>query len=113
MLEATILRRRAVSPTLFGAVLVMLLVVYSCVLAIGLPVLERARPTAAVAEGLRPKLSADDQVGLYRLEKWRFSLRYYLERPRQPAADPGGRQGVPEQQGRLRPDVRRRPREAA
>ena len=81
MLEGTILRRRAVSPSLFGAVLVMLLVVYSCVLAIGMPLLEQARPTAAVAENLRPKLTVDDQIGLYRLEKWRFSLRYYLERP--------------------------------
>ena len=80
-LEATILRRQRVSPALFGAVLVMLLVVYSCVLAIGLPLLERARPTAAIAETLRPKLAVDDQVALYRLEKWRFSLRYYLERP--------------------------------
>jgi hypothetical protein len=34
-----------------------------------------------VADSLRPKLSADDRVALYRLEKWRFSLRYYLERP--------------------------------
>ena len=81
VLEATILRRRAVSPRVFSAVLVMLLVVYSCVLAIGMPLLERARPTAAIAENLRPKLTADDQIGLYRLEKWRFSLRYYLERP--------------------------------
>ena len=81
VLEATILRRKTVSPMVFGAVLVMLLVVYSCVLTIGLPLLERARPTAAIAENLRPQLAADDQVGLYRLEKWRFSLRYYLERP--------------------------------
>ena len=88
LVEATILRRRAVSPTLFGAVLAMLLVVYTCVLTMGLPLLERARPTAAVAENLRPKLSADDQVGLYRLEKWRFSLRYYLERPVDRLQDP-------------------------
>lgn len=81
VLAATILRRRRVSPQLFGAVVVMLLVVYSCVLAIGLPLLERARPTAAVAQTLRPKLAVDDQVALYRLEKWRFSLRYYLGRP--------------------------------
>jgi 4-amino-4-deoxy-L-arabinose transferase-like glycosyltransferase len=81
VMEATILRRRAVSPTVFAAVLVMLLVVYACVLQIGVPLLERARPTAAIAENLRPTLSADDHVGLYRLEKWRFSLRYYLERP--------------------------------
>jgi 4-amino-4-deoxy-L-arabinose transferase-like glycosyltransferase len=81
VLEATVLRRRAVTPTLFGAVVVMLLVIYGSVAAFGLPVLERARPTEAVADSLRPKLTADDQVALYRLEKWRFSLRYYLERP--------------------------------
>jgi 4-amino-4-deoxy-L-arabinose transferase-like glycosyltransferase len=81
LLETTILRRRAVSPTLFGAVIVMLLVIYGSVAALGLPVLERARPTEALADSLRPKLAADDQVALYRLEKWRFSLRYYLERP--------------------------------
>jgi 4-amino-4-deoxy-L-arabinose transferase-like glycosyltransferase len=80
-LEAAILTRRAVSPVLFAVVLVLLLGVYGSVLAIGMPVLERARPTAAVAQNLRPKLDADDQIGLYRLEKWRFSLRYYLERP--------------------------------
>ena len=81
LLEATILRRRAVSPRLFAVVLVMLLVVYSSVMAIGLPLLERARPTEAIADNLRPQLAADDEIALYRLEKWRFSLRYYLERP--------------------------------
>ena len=54
--------------SLFGAVLLMLLVIYGCVVAIGLPVLERARPTAAVADSLRSTLAADDQVALYRLE---------------------------------------------
>jgi 4-amino-4-deoxy-L-arabinose transferase-like glycosyltransferase len=81
LLETTILRRRAVTPTLFASMLVMLLVIYTCVLTIGLPLLERARPTAAVAGSLRPKLTEHDQIALYRLEKWRFSLRYYLERP--------------------------------
>lgn len=81
VLVAAILGRKTASPMVFSAVLVMLLVVYSCVLTIGLPVLERARPTAAIAENLRPQLAPDDRVGLYRLEKWRFSLRYYLERP--------------------------------
>jgi 4-amino-4-deoxy-L-arabinose transferase-like glycosyltransferase len=77
----TIIRRRAVSPVLFGSLVATLLLIYACVAAIGLPVLERTRPTAVVAETLRPKLAADAEVGLYRLEKWRFSLRYYLERP--------------------------------
>ena len=74
-------RQRVVSPTLFTSLLVALLVIYACVAAIGLPVLESTRPTAAVAAGLRPKLAANERVGLYRLEKWRFSLRYYLEHP--------------------------------
>jgi 4-amino-4-deoxy-L-arabinose transferase-like glycosyltransferase len=77
----TIVRSRAVSIRLFSVVLAMLLVIYGSIVVIGLPVLERARPTEVVAEGLRSRLSESDQVGLYRLEKWRFSLRYYLERP--------------------------------
>lgn len=81
VLETAIIRRRAVSPMLFATMLAMLLVVYSCVVTMGLPLLERARPTAAVANSLRPKLSDEDEIGLYRLDKWRFSLRYYLERP--------------------------------
>ncbi|HUP38515.1 MAG TPA: glycosyltransferase family 39 protein [Vicinamibacterales bacterium] len=88
VLETTILRRRAVSPSLFGAVIVMLLVVYASVATIGLPLLERARPTEALADSLRPHLAADDRVALYRLEKWRFSLRYYLERPLGRLQDP-------------------------
>jgi hypothetical protein len=81
VLTATILRSRRVSPIVFASVVVTLLVIYAGVATIGLPVLERARPTAVMAEGLRPKLGEHEQVGLYRLEKWRFSLRYYLERP--------------------------------
>ena len=81
VLTVTVLRKSAVSPTLFGSLVVTLLVIYASIAVIGLPVLESTRPTAAVAEGLRPKLAANEQVGLYRLEKWRFSLRYYLERP--------------------------------
>ena len=113
VLEATILRRKAVSPVVFGAVLVMLLVIYGCVVAIGLPVLERARPTEVVADSLRPNLSADDQVALYRLEKWRFSLRYYLERPLGRLEEPGGCQEISHRQGELHSDARRGFRPAA
>ena len=48
---------------LFAAVLVMLLVIYGSVVALGLPVLERARPTAAIAQGLRSRLADGDQRG--------------------------------------------------
>jgi 4-amino-4-deoxy-L-arabinose transferase-like glycosyltransferase len=81
VLTATILRKRRVSPVVFASVVATLLLIYGSVAVIGMPLLERTRPTAVVAEGLRARLAADDQVGLYRLEKWRFSLRYYLERP--------------------------------
>jgi hypothetical protein len=80
-LVVTIYHQRGVSPVLFAATLGMLLVIYGGVVVIGMPVLSRANPTAALAESLRPSLSDSDQVALYGLEKWRFSLRYYLERP--------------------------------
>jgi 4-amino-4-deoxy-L-arabinose transferase-like glycosyltransferase len=81
LLTLTVARQRAVSPALFGGVLAMLLLMYASVLTIAIPVLERTRPTAAVAASLKPKLAGDDRIALFRLEKWRFSLRYYLERP--------------------------------
>ena len=80
-LTAAIIRRGAVSPGLLRGLLAMLLVIYGSVITIGIPILERARPTAAVAQSLRSRLTPGDRVGLYRLDKWRFSLRYYLERP--------------------------------
>jgi 4-amino-4-deoxy-L-arabinose transferase-like glycosyltransferase len=88
-LVGTIVRRRAVSPALFATALVMLLVIYVGVVAIGLPVFERTRPTAMVAAGLRSRLVDGDQVALYRLDKWRFSLRYYLAQPISPLQQPG------------------------
>jgi 4-amino-4-deoxy-L-arabinose transferase-like glycosyltransferase len=80
-LTAAIVRRGAVSPGILSVVVGMLLVIYGSVVTIGFPILERARPTAAIAESVRSRLTAEDRVGLYRLDKWRFSLRYYLERP--------------------------------
>ena len=80
-LTLTIFRKRAVSPIVFGTVLTTLLVIYGSVVTMGVPILEQARPTAAVAEDLRSQLAEGDNVGLYRLERWRYSLRYYLERP--------------------------------
>jgi 4-amino-4-deoxy-L-arabinose transferase-like glycosyltransferase len=80
-LTVAIVRRGAVSPGVLSVVVGMLLVIYGSVVTIGFPILERARPTAAIAESLRSRLTAGDRVGLYRLDKWRFSLRYYLERP--------------------------------
>ena len=59
----------------------MLLVSYATVVAVGFPVLEQVRPTARVARYLARVTSPEAPVGLYQLERWRGSLRYYLNRP--------------------------------
>ncbi len=74
-------RHHGVSPRLFTAMLAVLLVVYSGVVAVGMPVLEKTRPTAELSGDLRARLGEGDRVGLYRVDKWRFSLRYYIGRP--------------------------------
>lgn len=68
-------------PASIGALVVMLLVTYATVVAVGLPVLEKVRPTARVARQLARISSPAAPVGLYQLERWRGSLRYYLNRP--------------------------------
>jgi len=68
-------------PASIGSLLVMLLVSYTTVVAIGFPALERVRPTARVARQLARLSAPTAPVGLYRLERWRGSLRYYLNRP--------------------------------
>jgi 4-amino-4-deoxy-L-arabinose transferase-like glycosyltransferase len=77
----TLFTRRSVSTPLFTAVLMVLLIVYSAVVAVALPVLEKTRPTAELGGDLRARLGEGDRVGLYRVDKWRFSLRYYIGRP--------------------------------
>ena len=49
--------------------------------ALGRPLIVYFDRASGVDPAYIPLLTADDQVALYRLEKWRFSLRYYLERP--------------------------------
>ena len=60
---------------------VMLLALYAIVVTVGFPTLERARPTALIARTLRQMTPADAPAGIYNLEKWRASLRYYSQRP--------------------------------
>jgi 4-amino-4-deoxy-L-arabinose transferase-like glycosyltransferase len=68
-------------PASIGVLVAMLLVSYTTVVAVGFPVLERVRPTARVARYLARVSSPTAPTGLYRLERWRGSLRYYLNRP--------------------------------
>ena len=64
-----------------GVLLLMLLVSYATIVVVGFPVLEQVRPTARVARQLARATPESAPVGLYRLERWRGSLRYYLNRP--------------------------------
>jgi len=68
-------------PVGISVLLAMLLVSYTTVVAVGFPALERVRPTARVARQLARVSTPSAPVGLYRLERWRGSLRYYLNRP--------------------------------
>jgi 4-amino-4-deoxy-L-arabinose transferase-like glycosyltransferase len=63
------------------APVVTLLAVYVVIVNVGYPTLERARPTALIASTLRQKTASDAPAGIYRLEQWRASLRYYTQRP--------------------------------
>jgi len=60
---------------------ITLLAAYLLIVTFGYPALEQTRPTALVARTLRQMTPADTPVGIYRLEQWRASLRYYAERP--------------------------------
>ena len=68
-------------PAQPAALFVTMLAAYSLVVAIGFPTLQRARPTGLAGRTVRQMTAADTPIGIYRLEKWRASLRYYAERP--------------------------------
>jgi hypothetical protein len=74
-------RRRWGVPAGAGVLVTMLLVCYSTVVVVGFPVLEQVRPTARVARILARSTPPTAPVALYRLERWRGSLRYYVNRP--------------------------------
>jgi 4-amino-4-deoxy-L-arabinose transferase-like glycosyltransferase len=74
-------RRHWTVPSNAAVVVVTLLTAYAIVIAVGFPVFERTRPTAQLATRLKEMTTASAPVGLYRAEKWRSSLRYYVGRP--------------------------------
>jgi len=67
---------------------VTLLAVFAIVVTIGFPTLEHTRPTALIAGTLHERTPADAPAGIYGLEQWRSSLRYYAQRPLAALATP-------------------------
>jgi len=74
-------RRHWAVPPNAAVVAVTLLAAYAIVVAVGFPAFERTRPTAHVATRLKQLSAVSAPVGLYRLERWHASLRYYIGRP--------------------------------
>jgi hypothetical protein len=74
-------RIRWMVPRNANTLIVTLLIAYATVVAVGFPVLERTRPTSLIARRLVRTTPATAPVGIYKLERWRASLRYYLDRP--------------------------------
>jgi len=58
-----------------------LVCIYTVLVSVGLPTLDRVRPTALVARTLRTHAPPGAPAAIYNLEQWRASLRYYAERP--------------------------------
>ena len=72
-------RRHWGVPAGTGVLVTTLLVCYATVVVVGFPALEQVRPMARVARILARSTPPAAPVGLYRLERWRGSLRYMRE----------------------------------
>lgn len=74
--------RARLRPSAFARpFLVALMIGYATVMVLGFPVLERARPTPDLARWIVSSTTAHDQVAMYRLSRWKASLRFYAGRP--------------------------------
>jgi hypothetical protein len=76
-LAIRLLRHDLRPPALMHAPIAALIAVYALVVAIGFPILERTQPLREVGTWLHTQSSAGDAIGLYGVERWRPTLRYY------------------------------------
>jgi 4-amino-4-deoxy-L-arabinose transferase-like glycosyltransferase len=72
-------RRWRPSAAPFAAV-AGLLVAYAMVITIGLPAFEVMKPTRRLARSVATMAGTDDHVGMYRLNRWSSSWRFYVGR---------------------------------
>lgn len=63
-----------------GALMATLLVVYGVVIVEGFPILERSRPTAPIGRWIDRHAPPDAPIGVYGLDDWRASIRFYTKR---------------------------------
>lgn len=81
VLTTRLLRARLRPPAFALPFVVALMIGYGTVIALGFPVLERARPTPELARWIVSSTTAGDRVAMYRLGRWKASLRFYAGRP--------------------------------
>jgi 4-amino-4-deoxy-L-arabinose transferase-like glycosyltransferase len=65
-----------------------LLVLYGVVLIIGLEAMERAKPMKSLATWVAENAPADATISAYRLDRWKTSLRFYVDRHTEVAESP-------------------------
>lgn len=73
-------RKHGLAPDNATALVATLVGAYAAVVTIGLPVLERSRPTAPLGRWIAQNSAPEAVVGSYGLEDWRASIRYYADR---------------------------------
>lgn len=80
VLSCQIIRRRGLPPASIRAPIVTLIAVYGVVVVIGLPILEESRPTAPLGRWIAEHSPQNSMVGVYQVDDWQASIRYYASR---------------------------------
>lgn len=78
---AQLVHRGGLPPRFVTVPVSALLGTYAVVVVLGLPILEQSRPTAPLGRWIARHAPADDPVGIYGVDDWRASIRYYTSRP--------------------------------
>ena len=73
-------RRSGALPRASHGLVIVMLCAYATIVAVGYPVLERGRPSAALGRWIQHHTSPVAKVGLLGLTDWRASVRYYSDR---------------------------------
>ena len=83
-----LIRRRSIVVPSVAVPVAALLTVYLTVVFLGIPILERSRPTARLGRWVTRHTAVTNAIGAYGLDDWRASIRYYVDRPVTPLRAP-------------------------